>query len=81
MPSRYSLAVLPLAGVRAAIGICRGALTVRLAFAVCIAGVRHTAGLSRFGGVTNRNKIGKVSSLTKGNVTRERHCPLLFSYF
>ena len=53
-PSRYSLAVLPLAGVRGAIGICRGALAGPLALAVCLAGVRHAAGLFRFGVVSKR---------------------------
>ena len=41
--------VLPLAGVCAAIGKRRGALAVRLAFAICLAGVLHAAGSSGLG--------------------------------
>ena len=40
------LAVLPLAGIRFAIGKGRGALAVALAFAICLAGVRHAASIS-----------------------------------
>ena len=46
--------VLPLAGVCAEVGKPRGALAGPLALAVRLAGVRHAAGLSRFGVVSKR---------------------------
>ena len=46
--------VLPLAGVGAEVGKPRGALAGPLALAVCLAGVRHAAGLFRFGVVSKR---------------------------
>ena len=40
-----ALVVLPLADVLAAIGVRPSALAVRLAFAICLAGVRHAASI------------------------------------
>ena len=45
MPSRYSLAVLPLTGDFGAIGKSHGALAVKLAAAICLASVRHAASI------------------------------------
>ncbi len=39
----------------------RGALAVRLTFAICLAGVRHAAGLLRLGVVSKRRQAGNAS--------------------
>ena len=69
-----SFAVLKLAGVRGGIGKRQCAVAVRLVCAICIAGVRHAAGLLRLGVVSQRGLATWLSACCAGAAQTLRGC-------
>lgn len=64
------LAALQRANERGAIGRCRSALAVRLAFAICLAGVRHAASI----GAPSRCRLAEVGRREQVPPSRQQLC-------